>query len=205
MNITRKFLIGAIALFATSTTAFATSYRLDFAGQTVSGSYSGSLVLDYSSVDQNPSDSVSQYSNIVTAAFMQVNGIEYALSGNFVNTGFVFNDAPNVGDYFGVGFAVTNTNTGEIDFFAIQFQQQDGSAFATAALPTSFDLTNFEPYDINNTNSTGVVLPIPGLGGTDVFLALDSASLTLVPLPAGLVLLLSALATLTGVSRKSSA
>ena len=205
MNITRKFLIAAIALFATSSTAFATSYRLDFAGQTASGSYIGFVILDYSAVDQNPSDDVSEYGNFVTAASMQVNGIEFALSESFVNTGYVFNDFTNVGDYFGLGFSVANTSTGEDDFFAIQFLQQDGSVFSTAALPTSLDLTSFEPYDITNTNSTGVVLPIFGLGGTDVFMALDSVALYAVPLPAGLVLLLSALATLAGVSRKRSA
>ncbi len=202
MNATWKFLVGALALFATSTTAHATSYRLDFAGQTATGVYSGTIVLDYTAVDQNPSDSASQYSNLVTAASMQVNGIAYTLSSSFINSGFLFNDAPNVGDFFGIGFTVANSDTGEEDFFAIQFQQQDGSAFLTSELPTALDLTSFEPYDINNTNSTGVVLPIEGLTGTDVFLALDSATLMPVPLPAGLVLMFSALATLVGASRK---
>ena len=202
MSVFNKVFLFTLLAFGATTSVAAANYRLDFSGQSINGTYAGYAILDFDALDEDPDASRAVYDGIVVQLSLLVDGITYVDDSGIVNLGVVTNGT-EVGDLFGFGVAVIG-DSGQQDFFAIQFQNLDGTAFSSDALPTSLDLTDFDPYDVTNTNSTGVILPLVGLSGADEFLALGSASLYPVPLPAGLLLMLSAVATLLGFkSRKT--
>ncbi|MFK8029848.1 MAG: hypothetical protein AB8G18_06380 [Gammaproteobacteria bacterium] len=202
MKMIKKALLLSVLMAGSTATTFATGYILDFSGSTTGGTFNGSMILDYSVVDSDADASRGLYNGIVTQLDLMVDGISYTSNNSVVNFGAVNNDTL-VGDYFGIGVDVVDSN-GNNDLFAIQFQNQDGSALNSDALPTVFDLTSFDGFDLANSNSTGVFLPIFALNGIDEFFALESAQLKAVPLPAGLLLMLSAVATLFGFRSKEA-
>lgn len=189
-----------VAFLLGSSSALATSYRLDFGGQTSTGTFGGYFILDYSTPDDNPDPLRGDYTNAVTSLVVQINGITYDSNvGGLPILTNVQNSGSSFGDYFGIGGGITNAN-GEGGFIGIQFQNLDGTALSSDALPTELAFTDFDPFDPLNTNSTGAIVGIPG-GGVE-FVALAFAELHPVPLPAALWLFASAAAGLFGFGRR---
>ncbi len=172
--------------------ALATSYQLSFGGQTDIGTYSGYFVLDYSAPDSDPDDlGAGRYSGLVTSLNFSINGIDYAsLDGGF-EFGFVGNNLV-FGDIFAVA-SVVSSEPGVEGLFGIQFQNLAGTVWDSDSLPTELDFSQFDPFSPSNSNSTGAVIQIDGIDGVG-FYALDFAELHPVPLPAGLLLFMSAIA-----------
>lgn len=193
------------ALLFSSSSALASNYRLDFGGQTSTGAFGGYFILDFSVPDGEPDDpDRGSYSNIVVSLSVEINGISYAAADPAAPIfGFVTNNSGLVGDYFGVGGGVLDAN-GDQGFIAVQFQNLDGTVFNSDQLPTDFEFTDFDPFNILNSNSTGAVVDTFIGVGLPEFYALDFATLTAVPLPAGVWLLMSAIGAVFGFRARSS-
>ncbi|MFK8029879.1 MAG: VPLPA-CTERM sorting domain-containing protein [Gammaproteobacteria bacterium] len=203
MNKLGKLIACAVAILAATLSSQAATHRLDFAGQNETASYSGYFEYDFNlAVDENPSPFESLTSDFVTGVYLQVNGIEFVIADDPGDFTIIFNSSLTAGDYFGTLVEVLNTSTGLLEAVAIQFQFLAGTLWDTDELPTAFNLLDFDPFDpsMPSTLETGIILP-QSIFDSVIVSPLDSASLYAVPLPAGMILMLSALTALTGISR----
>ncbi|MFK8031691.1 MAG: hypothetical protein AB8G18_15750, partial [Gammaproteobacteria bacterium] len=144
-----------------------------------------------------------QYGNTIVGAYLLVAGTELLYSDFSVDSSIVENDSLFAGDYFASAVGMVNTATGEIEGVAVQFRLLAGTLWDSDALPSAFDLSDFDPFDPAATNNlgTGILLPASLVDGPVGFAPLTSASLYAVPAPASVVLMISSLMTLAA-SRK---
>ncbi len=186
-----------MAFFVGSTSAWGSLYRLDFSGQNSAGSVEGFILLDYSAVDVDPDPTRGFFPGLVVGFDMSFNGIRYNVEGVAPMISGTRNGGSSLGDLFGVGGSVGSSDGGT-SFFAIQVQDLSAVAFNTDALPTSLNLTDFDPFDIDNLSSTGIIV---GSHPNSEFVPIDFIELRQVPVPAAVWLFASALVVSLGRKR----
>ncbi len=188
-----------IAFFCVTGTAFATSYRIDFSGTVLAtnDAYSGYAIVDYSVPNTNGASSQGLYENAVTQFELQFGGSTYTLDQTTSNTVTTINDDVFYGaDIF--AFAVNMSDTSDdSDGGQFLFQLADSSmtVFNSIDLPTSLSIADFDPTT-GNFFGTGAFLLNVGSSPNPI----DFVQIAPVPLPAGLLLLLSGLGTVLGIS-----
>ena len=197
MYLPTKLLATLIAVLCVTTTTLGASYRIDFSGSTLTPNenFSGYAILDYSVVDTDNSPDQGTYIGLVTHIELQINGMSFVMSSTAASgDGVVFNDDVFYGDRFSFSSIVESTtdasNTG---LFLLQLGDTSNSIFSDTSLPTGFTLSDFDPYN-SGIFSTGVFLPTSG----STIVPLEFVQISQVPLPGGLLLLLSGLTAIFG-------
>lgn len=186
-------------------------------GDAVTGSFTlDTSVVPFATIDGGFSGSGSGYSqSSVIGLTVALNGVTYSNDGAY-NSGVV-NDFRNaaaepvfesfsVSDGEANGFDSTSGSDLLVDgvprdaYLSLQFNDNDGTAFSSTALPTSLDLSQFEIAEgrIDATEPSGQFNPFVYAA----FFSIDSITVTAVPEP-GSVLLLSLLGTGPLLRRRS--
>ena len=170
----------------------ATIYRLDFSG-TVFGSnegYSGYAIIDYSTPNSSNSPSVGDYDNAITEFELNIGSTTHALDQDTETSTRVINNDVNFGiDSFSISFLLIDTaDDSEVGQFFLRLIDPTMAAFSGIELPTSLSIADFDLA----TDQTGVLLVNVS---TDYFHPIDFVQVTPVPLPAGMLLLLSGVST----------
>lgn len=180
--------------------ASAALYRLDVSGEIVAdaaagaaagdtfGSFSISMLLDSSAPDFRPEPNSARFRPGVVGGQATWNGELYNHTPVTFNDVFVNNNPLN--DLFAALGAFVGSDGGSF-FFEIVLRDSSGSAFGSDAFPLALELDSFDAFDLNAPGGTGVgFLPggVPGQIGR-----IDTLNYYVVPLPAGIWLLLSAL------------
>ena len=189
-----KIILIGLALTCTASAAPASSYRLDFAGQTISSelAFSGYLILDYTVGDSQPGPMGGNYFGIVTDLSLQIGAETYVMLDNPINVAQVIDNHPNGGDIFSATIQLFIPN-GEFGGLNIQFVDSSGTAFSGDALPHSLDLSDYDPFGSLEDPLTSVILPTSDGASTFEIAPLDYACLYPVPVPVALTLFTSAL------------
>lgn len=174
--------------FGFVSSAMAGSYRLDFYGTATNSneSFSGYVIMDYSTPNDSNEPGRGSYENAVTAFEINFGGSAYTLDQNDINGVSVSNDSQFFGhDAFSISlYVVGPQESSGSELFFLQLIDPSMTAFDGVALPTSLAL---EDFDV--AQSSIVLTAI----STQFSHQLEFVSLTQVPLPGALVLLLSGL------------
>ncbi len=156
---------------------------------------SGSFLLSTSSPFMIPG----HYDGAVVEGIVLVQGVAYTLSpdSSGFRSVFIINDSDGFHDFFGV---VADLVSDEGDTLSVSLQLRDSSSslFDSTFFPDfPFTASDGDPYVQGDLNGTGVFL-VGFLPGAEVAEADPSyINYAIVPLPAGVWLLLSAVAALT--------
>lgn len=193
----------------------ATMLQVDFSGQLVSvafdasapvsGSFSGSILLDSSVMDSRPDDNLGRYTNAIIDASVLINGMSYtpADDGGIFNFNDVYvnNDQGATGDIFLIALDIANENG---DRFSLGLQLQDLSMASLSSddIPDMLSLVSFDAFDPNSTSATAGIFLTVDSAIPSVWGSLDTFEMRPVPVPAALWLLASALVCLRGMGKK---
>jgi len=181
-----------IAYFCTAGTATAALYRLDFSG-TLFGSneiYSGYAILDYNTPNTSSNPNRGYYDNAVIQFELEYGSNSHTLDPSTETGAVVLNDDDySNSDIFSISLLLIDQADGsEVGQFIFQLIDPSMTVFSDIELPTSLSIEDFDP----TINQSGVLLVNVT---TDYFNPIDFVQLTPVPLPAGILLLLSGLST----------
>ena len=200
MHFLTKSLVTLAAMLCVTTTTLGASYRIDFSGSTLTPNenFSGYAILDYSIVGSGSSSDEARYIELVTHIEVQVNGVNFVMASNVTGSGdrdgVVINDSAFYGAdvFYFAAAVVSTTDPANTSSFLLQLRDSSNSVFSDTSLPSDLTLTNFDPYNPIGIFSTGVFLPT----SPATLVPLDFVQITQVPLPGGLLLLLSGLTTM---------